>query len=344
MIWSSRIGKLGIVLVSIGAHGLAVSTLWSESGIQIEGGAETAVQARLGNSFADMAAGTLAPETPETLEDLSAPEMAEPVRPEATLEQTSPKQMTETTDQVMAEETLARTDVTPREPIAPAMPAEAIVPTTARAPAPVVTDPNRALQAIPAPVAPLKQITPLKPPMPSPQRAEPQATEPQPTLAATAPPPEALQALPEDGLQVSRRPRARPKRAEPHQQPAPRGNARQNAVAGSETGSEQATARQQSTSTGRSRAAGNAAVSNYPGQVMRCISRAGRPRGGSRGTAVVAFVVSSNGRIAQVSLARSSGNARLDRAALQTISRAGPCPAPPPGAQRSYQISIKGRG
>ena len=36
--------------------------------------------------------------------------------------------------------------------------------------------------------------------------------------------------------------------------------------------------------------------------------------------------------------------ARLDRAAIQTISRAGPCPAPPQGARRSYQISIKGRG
>ncbi|MEM8575642.1 MAG: TonB family protein [Pseudomonadota bacterium] len=90
-------------------------------------------------------------------------------------------------------------------------------------------------------------------------------------------------------------------------------------------------------------ASGNAAASNYPGEVMRCISRAGRPRVSARGTAVISFSISGGGRITAVALAASSGAPRLDRAALQTVNRAGPCPAPPRGAQTNFSIRFQGR-
>lgn len=369
MIWSSRAGKLGVVLASVGAHGVAAFMLWGDPEIRIEGGAEAAVQARLGNSFADMAAGTLAPETPDTLEEVEPTEVAEPVTSETPIEQTDPEQVTETaqpeetkradaeaTDRATPQGTVevTRTDTktetvaalsTPQENpdlteveapteqlITPALPTDATPPATALALEPAVTIPSRADLAAPTPIAPLEPLTP-----------------------------ETLQALPEDGVQVSPRPQLRPQRIEREaeerraqqqqqrqQQPTRRvqqGNAQQNTVAGSETGSNQAAApRQQSTNTGRNTAAGNAAVSNYPGRVMRCISRAGRPRVSSSGIAVVSFAIAANGRVGNVRMARSSGNARLDRAAIQTISRAGPCPRPPAGARTSYQISIKGRG
>lgn len=394
MIWSSRAVKLSVVLASVGAHGLAALMIWGNPEIQIEGGAEAAVQARLGNSFADMAAGTLAPETPDTLEEVEPTEVVEPVTLDTQIEQTDPEQVTdaaqpeetqradvEATDRVTPEETavvpqtdtaietiasvptqqtdpeLTVAETRTEQLVAPALPTDATPPATAHALSPAVRTPNLDDLAALTPVPPLEALTPA-PTVTQPQSIE--AVQAQQTVIAAAQPPETLQALPEDGVQVSPRPQLRPQRIEREsdqrhaQQQQPRqqlpvrrvqqGNSQQNAVAGSETGSNQAAATRQSTNTGRSTAAGNASVSNYPGRVMRCISRAGRPRVSSRGTAVVSFAIAANGRVTQVGLARSSGNARLDRAAIQTISRAGPCPVPPAGARRSFQISIKGRG
>ncbi|WP_415918962.1 energy transducer TonB family protein [Tateyamaria sp. SN6-1] len=122
----------------------------------------------------------------------------------------------------------------------------------------------------------------------------------------------------------------------------PKGNTRKQAAsAGSATGTTTATATQQGKS-GAATDAGNAAASNYPGKVMRRLSRVSRPKVGSRGTAVVSFRVSGAGTIASVSIARSSGSAQLDRAALRVVQRAAPFPAPPAGAQRSFRINIQG--
>ena len=63
----------------------------------------------------------------------------------------------------------------------------------------------------------------------------------------------------------------------------------------------------------------------------------------ARGAAVVAFSIAGSGGLSGVSLARSSGSAALDRAAIQVVQRAAPFPAPPAGAQRSYSIQIKAR-
>lgn len=365
--------------------------LWAVPEITIEGGADAAPEVRPGNSFADLVAGTMVPETSEMLDLVELTELADHVGPETVIEQTYTDQVVEAvwpeetqptqaeaidrrapddtmeviqantiTEPVAAASTrqpnsaVSEIETSSKQLIAPALPTEVTRPSDVLSLAPTVTNPSEANLVVPAPIKPLEKVKPIDAMKPKLTEAFPAQT----TLSALAPLGEALLALPDAGVQVSPRPPVRPKRVErqvekrrtEQQQrrqqipPVERGNAEQNAVAGSETGNSQANANRQSTSAGKSTSAGNATASNYPGQVMRCISRAGRPRISSRGTAVVAFSVTSSGRVTQVGIARSSGNARLDRSAMQTIPRAGPCPAPPTGARRAYQISIEGRG
>ena len=87
---------------------------------------------------------------------------------------------------------------------------------------------------------------------------------------------------------------------------------------------------------GNSSAAGNAAVSNYPGKVRNKINRAKRRvSGGDRGSVVVSFVVGSGGQASGIRVARSSGSAALDRAAVDSVQRAAPFAKIPEAAGRS---------
>jgi protein TonB len=45
---------------------------------------------------------------------------------------------------------------------------------------------------------------------------------------------------------------------------------------------------------------------------------------------LVSFAVDASGRVTSSRIARSSGSAELDRAALAMVQRASPLPAPPP--------------
>jgi len=75
--------------------------------------------------------------------------------------------------------------------------------------------------------------------------------------------------------------------------PTPR-NPKRNARARAATCKPDAAPRQSGTG-GRQKTTGNAAASNYPGLVMRRLSRAGKPRADARGSAFVAFSISANG-------------------------------------------------
>ncbi|MFX0545594.1 TonB family protein [Roseovarius sp. S1116L3] len=233
------------------------------------------------------------------------------------------------------------------------------------------TEPAEALQ--PAKETPLPALKPAPQTALQPQRAEPVVVESDPTpkvtpqaaemLAPEVPSPaEAVRPAkdispavtgsvrpklrtPEfEAANTPARPAPQPK-PEPRQQaqPAPRGNAEQDATKGTVSGTESAEARTSGAGAEQPQAAGNAAASNYPGVVMAKISRVARPRSASRGTAVVNFSVAAGGGLAGLAIATSSGSAQLDNAALQMIRRAAPFPAPPPGAQRSFTISIEGR-
>lgn len=149
--------------------------------------------------------------------------------------------------------------------------------------------------------------------------------------------------------QQSFRPLERPERPErrpetprtENRSPAPSaGNAMRNERAGSLDARADGTSATSGAS-GTRQATGNAASSNYPGEVMRCISRAARLNRSRGGTAVVKFRIDGSGQVNSVSLAASSGDARLDRAATRAIRRAGPCPRPPRGAQTRFSVRIK---
>lgn len=336
MIWSSRSGKVAVLVASVGAHGLAGYLWWANPEVLIEGGSPGTVQARLGNSFADLSAGTLAPETPDALEAAEPVEITESATAENAIQ---PREIKD----LARPELPSRTEIAQRTPIDQSR----------RAPA------QQIAAQVPIEANPSASTLPLLPTTATVQRTAPQVITAQPapvTQTAKAPQPETLQAIGDDGVQVSIRPQSRPQvierqaeqrqqqpQTQPTQQVQP-GNSQQNAVAGNETGSNQATTTQQSSNTGQSASVGNAAASNYPGEVMRIISRVSRPRVGSRGTVVVSFSIAAGGGLSGLSVFQSSGNARLDQAALRMIQRAAPFPPPPVGARRSYQISIQGRG
>lgn len=89
------------------------------------------------------------------------------------------------------------------------------------------------------------------------------------------------------------------------------------------------------------KAAGNAKASNYPGLIYRKIQRTRQKRVGGRGSVRIRFSVSSSGGLAGISVARSSGSSKIDKAALAHIRRAAPFPAPPKGARRSFTIPVE---
>ena len=83
---------------------------------------------------------------------------------------------------------------------------------------------------------------------------------------------------------------------------------------------------------------GSAAASKYPGKVQAKVTRAAKypaKAKGESGEAVVSFTVGAGGNVTKVALARSSGNAALDNAALAAVDRAAPFPPIPEAAGRS---------
>jgi TonB family protein len=61
---------------------------------------------------------------------------------------------------------------------------------------------------------------------------------------------------------------------------------------------------------------------------------------GAKGIATIRFVLDEFGRVASVSLLRSSGEADLDAESVALVNRAAPFPPPPPGAQHSFAIEV----
>lgn len=278
MIRSSAFVKAGVIIVSAALHVGIMTAFYEEQTVEVAGGATGAINARLGNSFADLVQGTQAPQTPDPALVAETPSPAESA------------------------------PVTPTQTVTPATSALAAVPLSATAPT-------------------------LSTLMPQTITAQSQTQAPAE--------PETVTATTESAVETSQRPVARPQKPV---QPPPLGNSQQNATAGSDTGNTNATARQQSSTTpGRSSDAGNAAATNYPGEVNRRIRRVGQPRVRDRGLVVVQFAINANGGLASVSVVQSSGSARLDRAAMQVIQRASPFPPPPQGAQRSFRMEIERR-
>ncbi|MBY5898867.1 TonB family protein [Rhizobium leguminosarum] len=89
-----------------------------------------------------------------------------------------------------------------------------------------------------------------------------------------------------------------------------------------------------STTTGGTDGMGSAAVANYPGKIQKRIRRAVRVpdeyKNKSGGMTVrIQLTINGTGRVASVSVARSSGIAELDKAVLDGVRRAAPFPPLP---------------
>jgi len=344
MMRSRTAAKLAALSVAIAAHGALALALVARDENRVEG-ATGAAEVRLGTAFTDMSAGTLTAAPAEHVE------IAEPAPPQRVKAQEATHARSA---QAVRPETTPRAAPVPPEKAAPAEPDSPQRAEPAHTPA---------AKAAP-PATPETSATPLAAARPdATESANPPAAQtlrPARTEAlAAAPPPDRLEGAEPESAAVARflRPKPRSEKLaalqppardrDPAPKPARRtpsapGNAEQSARAGDALGKADATARQ-SGNQGRRQEAGNAAVDNYPGAVMRVLSRAGKPRVNARGAAVIAFTVAAHGGVASVSLAQSSGSPALDQAAVRLVRGAGPFPRPPQGARRSFSVRIQGR-
>ncbi|MBR2657711.1 MAG: TonB family protein [Loktanella sp.] len=149
-------------------------------------------------------------------------------------------------------------------------------------------------------------------------------------------------AAPVTSLRPVARPAPRPQRTAEAAPVTPAGNA----AADTNRGSAQGQAEAQATAAGtaaQDNASGQGAAANYPGQVLRQITRLRRQTTASRGTVIVSFAVAGSGALADIAVLRSSGSAALDQLALDHIRRAAPFPPPPAGAQTAFSFEFVGR-
>lgn len=135
--------------------------------------------------------------------------------------------------------------------------------------------------------------------------------------------------------------KSRVRQAKPQQARAGSGGGdARDAKAGASDGGSSATGAVQRSEQRAASAAGNAAVSNYPGKIASRLRRSLRyPSEAKRkritGEVHVRFVVHANGAAGGIAIVRSSGSPILDRAAVETVQRAAPFPAIPSEAGRN---------
>ncbi|WP_339113635.1 TonB family protein [Thioclava sp. GXIMD2076] len=170
------------------------------------------------------------------------------------------------------------------------------------------------------------------PPIPEVEKAEPEVP-PEPERSALAP-------------EATERPMARPERPAPKRQAKPeptpeparksdRTSAAQAAQAASGSGNRGAAGENgQAKAATLSKAQADNLRGRWGAQIRQRIERRKRypsAARGAQGQAVVRLTVSAAGQLVSVSLARSSGNAAIDQAAVTAVQRAGQFPAAPRG-------------
>ena len=299
-----RADYLSAIVFSVAAHAAIVAYVLPETvETRIAGGAEVAMM-RIGDAFADaVMAG-------EEVGEAEAVDATEPPLEAVTEVAEAVEEAVQPVDGEAAE--AVSSDVRSSQPLQ----AQAAL-TDSLSPVTVAEDVLK-----PVPELPVSQ------PLPT--------AEKKPPAKNTATMPEAKPERPAD---KERTPKAKEKTT-PKEQPA-----RKKAASKKGSGGEQAANARKSASGSKtakqSSNAGNGAVSNYPGKVYARIARTRRKNAGGTGTARVSFSISSGGGLASVRLAKSSGNSRVDNAAVAHVKRAAPFPKPPAGAQRSFVIPIQ---
>lgn len=195
--------------------------------------------------------------------------------------------------------------------------------------------------------SPSTKLALLKPTSPT---EAPPSSDVAPAAEQGVPAPRARPPQPHDGKTVASKPKRtaqkpaakKTQKSTKQRQPSAKGNqSKTQRSARNNSGKSTVTASRGGGKGSKKKAAGNAKASNYPGLVFRKIQRTRQKRVGGRGSVRIRFSVSSNGRLAGISVARSSGSNKIDQAALAHIRRAAPFPAPPQGARRSFTIPIE---
>lgn len=296
----------GAVTLSLAVHAAGFLAFDQADPPALAGGIQQV--AMIGNSFADAAAGTVSEQT--------TPERTAPV-PVAKAAPTPP----------LAAAQSATTPAATAPSSLDIVISSARIPSTATSPPTVAPRTNEPV--VPTPIARITETSPAE--------ARTVATTVQPEIReATADTPRPR----ERGERQEPTPERQVARTAPATQPA--GNAEQTTRRGEATGQAQGNAAR-TTRGGEVDGAGDSrAAAAYPSLVNGQIARTRRESSNLTGTAVVSFTVSTSGTLAGLGIARSSGNSKLDRIALDHIRRAAPFPAPPAGAQRSFSVAIQG--
>ena len=343
----TRIKILAAMTLSMAVHMAAAAILIPpQATLEIAGGAETS-QLVIGNAFEDsLMAGetgenlkpveTLPSET-ASVEPLDADQIEQAteaeVQPAAPETQPLSRDLPEEAPSVSPDRTLASRPEAVSSPV-PSKPVQDQVPETLDSAPLVEAVPTRSEDL--ASIAPASEIGPAA--RPEPESALPEniplpMPRPEPPDKVTA------KSKPADSKRTTAA-QTRPKK--------PRKDREQQRIAAkpSNTGDggkqRETTSRAASGSVAakRTSAAGNAAVSNYPGKIASKLRRSLRyPREAQRqrirGDVVVSFVVTGNGGVSGIRVLRSSGSQILDGAATDAVRRAAPFPPIPARAGRS---------
>ena len=163
--------------------------------------------------------------------------------------------------------------------------------------------------------------------------------------------PEEIEAEAEVAMPSSQRPKLRPERvsqakpAPPKPQRTPTATPQQQSAAAQsavQTQNSQAQKSSRNAAAQSSRGAGSTLrPAKWQARLMAHLERH-KPRSkGERGLAYVTFRIDAAGQVSSVRLARSSGNAGVDQAALSLVRRSSPVPPPPPGVQHSLTVPVK---
>lgn len=335
--------RISVAIVSsLGVHfAAAMVAAPSAPPVMVEGGA-TAEIAMLGSSFEDLLQGS----------DRLAPAEPAPAKPA----ETRPVDEDEAAKPVDAE--LARPDET-------AQPEQAVVKPVAYRAGTTPVAPEVLTGTVPVTIQPAEKTEAAKTKETQTRSVAPEEAEPAkavetatltPSHAAgivraepetqSIPVPMARPLQPDDKSNLAKAREAQQRKNAERTQVAnvARGNADRNASAGSAQGRAESKAKSGgSENGGKAKKAGNAKASNYPGKVYSKIRRTRQKRAGGTGVARVRFSIATNGALASVRIAGSSGSSSVDSVAVDHIRRSAPFPPPPAGAKRQFVIPVEVR-
>lgn len=323
---------VAVLGISAGLHLTAFGVAPGKPSVEIQGGG-SGEPAPLGNAFADMAAGQIAPNRTTAVTAPAPPATPQTKAAPATAKAVAPVRPTDTAPQQSAA----------LEPIAaaPVTPAGLVPVTKTQDPRAAISPPVRPSATTTEPAAASTQV-PVSDADPKAEKPE-EGTPASSLAVAQSARPSARPDLPDPQVALAKAQVTRRQIDPGPGSPAPQGNAKRTGKKGEDTGTRKATAKASGRGAG-SAERGSDAASNYPGLVMRQIQRTRRERAGAKGEALVQFTVASNGSVRGMSIARSSGSLRVDKAALSHIRRAAPFPPPPSGAHTTFSVRVESPG